>query len=793
MSTTGNEMVQLAEQLAWTQHLPSPMPAIDKPESTYRWGTVKVMEPLTVVMDGDGVEIRPDSLVQRLQVDDRVWVQFHGRYALVLGVGMVIHTDPLEKAVQDATDAAQEATEALALSIIDTKYEYADSTSATTAPTQGWSTTVPTRAKDRYVWQRVVITHGDQTVETTPPVVLTGQEGQPGQPGEEGSTGTSVTSVTAWFRKQDQSAAAPSTPSGAAPAGWSATEPTWQVNTVLWRSDRVAYDNGTYTWTTPTRVAAYEAAVQAWITANGKNSIRRSVNAPTNSAADAGKTVGDVWWQYDPVDGSILRQWQWSANGTWVEQKVAGDLIAYLDAGKINTGSLSGIDFWSPNETANPRVHIGGGVIEVVRSDGERSWQTVSLGGLTDDRMQMVTGKGETVGFDTDGAVSATSVSSTGDADIGGELRAASLMLNGTNIIDVIGDLPRGVIARQKLGSTAAGNTARFGSTNVGYYELFFTPGPGRVVQVRYVGLVYCSAAGRYDFELRSTSHPNPDTLPASPKADGSVGLQQAIAQVWANAPGFYPLSLEAWFGQYSGTYRVLLSAKVGSGSGYGYLASHDNWPSWFVAEDKGTYQGFGDGGYNRGGGTLYSGSAAPAETPPTPTRKTYTSTWNAAWVRSWRGGSVVSDGTLQQGWYGGYQRYSMVGFNSTGAVSGEVGKTIGVALNSGATVSKVEVYLVNKSWWAGAGGKARIGNHGNTSAPANPKTGGSATFDSAQWAAGAGKWVTLPSSWYQYWESGAHTGITLGEGLSGGVSDTFYGKFDATLSNVKLRITYTR
>lgn len=56
-------------------------------DNVYRWGTVTAVSPLQVKLDGDAAPLasRPDTLVDRLTVGQRVWCQIYRRRVLVLG------------------------------------------------------------------------------------------------------------------------------------------------------------------------------------------------------------------------------------------------------------------------------------------------------------------------------------------------------------------------------------------------------------------------------------------------------------------------------------------------------------------------------------------------------------------------------------------------------------------------------------------------------------------------------------------------------------------------------------
>ena len=474
-------------------------------------------------------------------------------------------------------------------------------------------------------------------------------------------------------------------------------------------------------------------------------------------------------------------------------KSITADMV---DLDTLNGKVLNGVDIYSPHQTATPRVHVGGATIETVRGYAQEDGAVtevvgISLGGPTADKMQLLNPDGSVLaGFDTDGSGRSSDFAAQGDISATGKMTADAADFGSLSVgpypdlAAALFNLPRGIIARQKLGTTAVGNTVKFGATWLGYYELYFDSASNRGQRVTYDGLVYCSAAGQYNFSMYATSRPGYDSAPAAPQADGSVGAQVAIGRIMASGPGLYPLRMEAWFGDYGGTYRVLLAAQTPTSGVYGYLASNDNWPAWFYAEDMGSYLGWSDGGYSRGGGTPYSGSPTVTETAPVIVKKTYTSTWNATGVATYRAGigsMSTSQYLLQQGTYGGANRWSHAVFNG-GAVSGETGKTIATAL-SGATVSKVEFYGLVKNTYYGAGGTAVLAPATQTALTSIATSSAESRFSG--WKVGTAKWVTLSNALGTSVRS-----VAIGPDSSG---LTEYIKFDPTLANLKLRITYTR
>ena len=73
--------------------------------------------------------------------------------------------------------------------ILTTTITYAGSTSGTTAPTSGWTSTVPTVAAGSYLWTKTVWTYTDNTSETGYSVAKMGNDGATGPQGPQGNTG----------------------------------------------------------------------------------------------------------------------------------------------------------------------------------------------------------------------------------------------------------------------------------------------------------------------------------------------------------------------------------------------------------------------------------------------------------------------------------------------------------------------------------------------------------------------------------------------------------------------------
>lgn len=119
--------------------------------------------------------------------------------------------------------------------------EYSYNTSPTSAPTTGWSTTVPTWQDGRYIWRRTKKTINGSTT-TSDPVCLTG------------SKGTGIASITYYYKTTANQTA----PSASSITGTSIPTMDDSANKYLWRKEVVTYsDAGTADKVTVILMAIY--------------------------------------------------------------------------------------------------------------------------------------------------------------------------------------------------------------------------------------------------------------------------------------------------------------------------------------------------------------------------------------------------------------------------------------------------------------------------------------------------------------------------------------------------------
>lgn len=122
-----------------------------------------------------------------------------------------------------------------------TALAYALSTSGTTAPSSGWTASVPTLVKGRYLWTRTIWTYTDSTAETGYSVAYVAQDGNKGNDGIAGKDGVGIKSTAITYASSSSGTTAPS-------SGWSSQPPAAAAGQYVWTRTIWTYtDNSTET------------------------------------------------------------------------------------------------------------------------------------------------------------------------------------------------------------------------------------------------------------------------------------------------------------------------------------------------------------------------------------------------------------------------------------------------------------------------------------------------------------------------------------------------------------------
>lgn len=169
---------------------------------------------------------------------------------------------------------------------------------------------------------------------------------------------------------------------------------------------------------------------------------------------------------------------------------------------------------------------------------------------------------------------------------------------------------------------------------------------------------------------------------------------------------------------------------------------------------------------------------------------QTYTKTWTSTWTQTYReSGTKRTDYRAEKICQGEYLSdpwgimRSLIGFNSS-AIQTEL---------SGATISKVQLYLKNEHWYYVAGGTVYIGYHNHSSKPTTFSHSAYGKKTEKYTARGQGKWITLPNALAEGIRDGKYKGISV---FANSGSGSYYGIFSGANdgSNApKLKITYKK
>ena len=429
-----------------------------------------------------------------------------------------------------------------------------------------------------------------------------------------------------------------------------------------------------------------------------------------------------------------------------------------ITADVISSGTLSGVEMYSPSPTALPRLKIGGSVLEVLRDDGDGdATSTFKLGGSTADEVVLYGADGQPMsGFTAEG-----------NAVVDKELSVGSLRVGGDRIEELVRSASPEIVSYwettwtpPKIGIEPYGLARFIFDMEAAYvYELVLDINLiGTAKDVAGLVIRYSSGsvtAGSY--ALDRTRFVFPD---ANVTAQGSRFVYRRVFgvrnMVYSNSYSG-PMQIMPTLQNISTSSRPITlygnETEPVVNSGYIKRLGPVNW-HWASTDS--------------GGGAPFSGTANPT---PAPSTKQYVKTYDATSIRSYRGGSPVTS-ELGHGTYGGNTRYSSIIFPA------QVKTDL-----TGATNVKVELYLENIHSYYGAGMTVRVGRTGDASHVY--RTSGTSPT-AVSWGRLDKKWVTLPSGFF----TSSHQCIYLGEGASG-LGE--YGKFRYATSACKLRITYTK
>ena len=220
---------------------------------------------------------------------------------------------------------------------------YAISTSGTTAPSSGWTSSVPSLVKGQYLWTKTVWTYTDNSFETGYSVTYISKDGNNGNDGIAGKDGVGIKTTTIAYAGSTSGTTAPT-------SGWTSTVPTVAAGSYLWTKTVWAYTDNT-------SETGYSVAKMGNNGATGPqgpqgNTGPQGPTGPAGSNGDPGKIVSDeepttkfkgLTWKYigitavDASDGTNIQpntEYYWNGKN-WV--------INLIKAQNIDVDTLSAI------------------------------------------------------------------------------------------------------------------------------------------------------------------------------------------------------------------------------------------------------------------------------------------------------------------------------------------------------------------------------------------------------------------------------------------------------------------
>lgn len=163
-----------------------------------------------------------------------------------------------------------------------TTVTYALSDSGTTAPTSGWTPTVPTLTKGKYLWTKSVWTYTDNSTETGYSVTYVAKDGNNGSDGLPGKDGVGIKSTAITYAVSSSGTTAPS-------SGWVASPPTAAAGQFLWTKTVWTYtDNSTET--------GYSVGKMGANGSDGQDGVGVASTAITYQASTSGTTAPTGTW-----------------------------------------------------------------------------------------------------------------------------------------------------------------------------------------------------------------------------------------------------------------------------------------------------------------------------------------------------------------------------------------------------------------------------------------------------------------------------------------------------------------
>lgn len=229
--------------------------------------------------------------------------------------------------------------------IVATDISYYLSTSGISTPTTGWTQSVPTLVKGRYLWTRTIWTYSDGQRETGYQVTYIGQDGNSGRDGLPGKDGVGISSTAITYARSSSGTSAPN-------SGWTSTVPSVPDGEFLWTRTIWTYSDNT----TETGYSVAKRGEKGRDGANGLPSyihfaFSDNANGIPLSRTDRGQRYQGYYSDHNQAHSGNASDYTWS------------DRWAKIDGGFANLYALSKNKEIRTNQTSDFQLQIASGII----------------------------------------------------------------------------------------------------------------------------------------------------------------------------------------------------------------------------------------------------------------------------------------------------------------------------------------------------------------------------------------------------------------------------------------------
>ena len=505
--------------------------------------------------------------------------------------------------------------------------------------------------------------------------------------------------------------------------------------------------------------------------ASGKRLIDTSYTIPANVVAwfpellnlDNSTTV--TWKIYGGIEVRLKSAGHLIVDGSITAAKIAANTItaSNIQAGAITASKLESQLVLASEIVAGPLndTHAS------MKSDGFHVYAKDPQTGTVNEvaRLGVANTNDYLAVLKSDGTYAATiSDNGTVTGNIG---NFKSIMVGGKDLTTTLfGATGKGLVAWGQFNGNQLPSTIANGQEK-GLFELAFVPDSSRMYAVFCSPVLFTPTNGTATaaaFRARFTSDGTQPTTSSTILAEDFKPI--LVNGSWTNS---YQINGRL-IGGFNGSYiRILFTMAASNGAGLNTELGQS--PTFWVQDIGPAYPQSGVlSSQVSGGGT------------PVAVKATYTKYYGKVDQRSFDGNGNFYNydvGRAYQGLQPGTANGDMRAMYFFGDMTADL---------AGATINDMQVYVYFDHWYYNSGGTARIGVHGWTGAPptAFGYAGGGWILDSAGWPKPGGRWLTIPSSYWNGFVTGAYRGITLG--VNSG-SYTYYG----IASDCQIYVQYTK